>query len=302
MYRFAVLAVLAITSLSGPATAQDREILGFGRLFTNDFFGDREDRWRSGGYQFSILHGPEWTGVLPTRPGEILEYRLRTEIITPSKGTGPIGDRPYVGALSAGVHSPFALGPLDASIGIDLTAIGPQTGISDFQDAFHDVFSLPAPLGTSAQLENAFLASATAEMSWPVRVSEQVTLRPFVEAQAGVEDILRVGGDIIVGTVAHDDLLLRDATTGQLIRGIEAPIRGVSVLFGGDWASVGNSEYLPEDQGFTPEDERFRMRAGLHWQLFEEVSFFYGVTYLSEEFVGQSEGQVVGGLKLNFNF
>jgi len=28
----------------------------------------------------------------------------------------------------------------------------------------------------------------------------------------------------------------------------------------------------------------------------------YGVTYLSEEYVGQPEGQVVGSIKLNLNF
>ena len=40
----------------------------------------------------------------------------------------------------------------------------------------------------------------------------------------------------------------------------------------------------------------------MFWQWADDVSFFYGATYLSEEFQGQGEGQVVGSLKVNFNF
>lgn len=300
--RRLIALLFAATLTSGPALAQDSQTLGYGRLFSNDFFGDRSDRWRSGSYQFSILRGTEWTGVLPSQPGQILEYRLRSEIISPSSGTGPVGDRPYVGALSAGVHSPFSLGPLDASVGLELTAVGPQTNVSDFQEGFHNLFSLPAPVGASQQLDNAVFITGLAEIAWPVRVSETLTLRPFIEAQAGAEDLVRLGGDIIVGTVGHGDLMVRDTVSGQLIRGVEAPIRGASLLVGGDWAQVGGSVYLPENQGFEAEQQRFRLRAGVHWQIAEEISIFYGATYLSEEFVGQSEGQVIGGLKLNFNF
>ena len=296
--RIAILAAM-VALIAGPAPAQDMQILGFGRLFNNDRIGDGGDKWRSGSYQLSVIRGREWSGDLPDRPFAIQEFRFRSEIIAPR--TDSI-DRPYVGALSAGVHTHFNLGPLGASLGADVTAIGPQTGISALQEQFHEVFSIPDPKGTESQLENAIHFSGTTELNWPLRVSETVTIRPFAEGQAGVETLARLGADVIVGQVGHSDLLLRDPITGQLIRGIEGEALGVSLLAGADYARVAESVFLPEDRGVSPTDERFRIRAGVHWQLAPLVSFFYGATYLSEEFVGQDEGQIVGGLKLNFNF
>ena len=107
---------------------------------------------------------------------------------------------------------------------------------------------------------------------------------------------------MIIGQVAQDDLLLRDVVTGQLYRATEGDGVGLSYLLGVDGASVFDSNYLPADMGYTVSDTRTRARAGVFWQMGEDVSFFYGATYLSEEFEGQTEGQVLGSLKLNFNF
>lgn len=296
-YKPLFLAILLALPLAAPA--QDMQILGFGRLFNNDRIGDGGDKWRSGSYQFSLIRGREWTGDLPDRPFAIQEFRFRSEIIAPR--TDSI-DRPYVGALSVGVHTHFGLGPLDASLGADVTAIGPQTGISALQEQFHEIFSIPDPKGTESQLENAVHFSGTTELNWPVRLSDTVTVRPFAEGQAGVETLVRLGADVIVGQVGHSDLLLRDPVTGQLIRGVEGEALGVSLVAGADYARVQGSIYLPEERGVTPTDERYRARAGVHLQLAPLVSVFYGATYLSEEFVGQDGGQIVGGLKLNFNF
>ena len=51
----------------------------------------------------------------------------------------------------------------------------------------------------------------------------------------------------------------------------------------------------------TLTDLRTRLRAGLHWQG-KKHHLFYGVTYLSEEFEMQYEGQVVGAIRLDFRF
>lgn len=305
MYRLMGAALLAL-GLGGPqsAIAQDNQTLGFGRLFTNDFFADGEDRWRSGGYSFSVIRGQGWDGARPEAFGGLLEYRMRSEVISPSRGARGVDDRPYVGAVSLGAHSHFSYGGADVSLGVDILAIGPQTGVSAFQEEFHAAFSMPNPRGVDRQLGNALHLTGTAEFAWPVRVSGLVTLRPFAEAQAGAEDMLRVGADVFIGGVGHSDLLLRDGVSGQLIRGIETPGQGggYSFVAGADWAQVWSSVYLPEALGFAPEDSRWRARLGVHWQINDDMSFFYGATYLSEEFIGQAEGQVVGGLKLNFNF
>ena len=303
MRLFSILCAALIAA--SPVAAQDRETLGYGRLFTNDFFGDTQDRWRSGSYAFSIVRGADWTGDLATTSGPILEYRLRSEIIAPQELNGPgSNDRAYVGALSAGIHTHFARGGAEISTGVNLVAVGPQTGIADMQDWFHDVVSAPniSNAVLANQVPNAVYPTALAQLVYPVQMSDRVTLRPFVEAQYGVEDILRVGADVTVGELFKGDLWLRDSATGQLYSGIEYDTPGTGFVFGADYAIIGDSAYFPTSFGTIAEEERFRARAGVHWRFGAGISYFYGVTYLSEEYVGQSEGQIVGSLKLNFNF
>ena len=213
-------------------------------------------------------------------------------------------DRAYVGALSAGVHTHFARGGANISAGLDLVAVGPQTGIASVQDEFHDLVSAPN-LSNSVednQVANAVYPTALAELSYPIAISERTTLRPYVEAQYGVEDILRVGADVMIGEVLHNDLWLRDSTTGQLYSGVEQGTAGTGFIIGADYATIGDSAYFPESFGTEAEEGRFRARAGVHWRFGSGISYFYGLTYLSEEYVGQPEGQFVGSLKLNFNF
>lgn len=294
---------LTLITLAAPALAQERHLIGTGRIFNNDVIGDGQDRWRTGGYTYSNVRARDWFDGTPQAFGDLLEYRLRAEIITAQRGTGAPGDRPYVGALSMGVHTHFGFGgTAEYSLGADVTAVGPQTGLSKFQDAYHDAFSLPNPPYTDDQVDNAFFLSGTAAVAYPYQLSDTVTLRPFAEVLVGVEDIVRVGGDVIIGAVGHNDLLLRDVVTGQLYRATEGPETGVSYVFGADFAAVSDSEFLPAGGGYDATDERMRARAGVHWQMRDDISFFYGATYLSEEFTGQTEGQVLGSLKLNFNF
>ena len=47
---------------------------------------------------------------------------------------------------------------------------------------------------------------------------------------------------------------------------------------------------------------RERVRAGVSWRSETGVSAFYGLTYLSKEFEEQSEGQVVGSIRMRFAF
>jgi len=290
---------------AGSATAEPRETLGFGRMFNNDFFGDTQDRWRTGSYTFSILRGAGWEGDLATTPGAVLEYRLRTEIIAPAalNGAGS-NDRAYVGALSAGLHRHFAAHGAEISTGVDLVAVGPQTGLGNLQEWFHNLIGLPSLSNrvTDAQVSNAVYPTALGALVYPVRISEDITFRPFIEAQYGVEDILRVGADVTIGSMLNNSLWLRDVTTGQLYSGIENEQSGAAFVVGADYAMVGDSAYFPASFGTVAQEERFRARAGVHWRIGAGISYFYGITYLSEEYVGQPEGQILGSLRLNFNF
>jgi len=301
MRSLLISAICATCTLVTPAMSQEREWIGTGRLFTNDFFGDGDDRWRTGNFVVSHLRSRQAYDGTALSFGDIIEYRLRAEIIAPRAGIGEAGERPYVGALSIGAHTHFGLGDFDASVGADVTAVGPQTGLDDFQTRFHDALDLPLPSQTN-QLDDDVFISATAEISQTVEIGYGVTVRPFAEAQTGAEDILRVGGDLMFGTSARSDLMVRDVVTGQLYRGTNGPGNGLSYVVGADFAAVAGSVYLPEDQGYVASDTRTRARAGVHYQVDDDTSFFYGMTYLSEEYEGQPEGQIVGSLKLNFNF
>jgi len=295
-----VLLCCLFMTLALPVLGQDRQTLGVGRIFSNDFIGDGHDRWRSGAYSLSILRGPAWDGSPPPQPGQLLEYRLRAEIIAP--GTVSPLDRPYAGTLALALATHAALGDHDLSLGVETVVVGPQTGLFDFQTWFHDLASLPAPRGGASQLPDAVYPGAFVELAHPLHVSPTVTLRPFAEARVGAEDLVRIGAEVIIGPVGQRDLWLRDVTTGQLYRGITDRQTGLAVVAGADFARVDDSAYLPADRGFAARDSRSRARIGVHWQLGDTLSLFYGATWLSPEFQGQPQGQVLGSLTLNVTF
>jgi hypothetical protein len=307
--RFAaVFFVIAMVAFSLPATAQTgpefagRQTLGVGRLFTNDYLGDGNDRWRTGSYVLSVVRGPEWTGALPAQPGRILEYRFRNEIIAPGRLNGPgSDDRPYVGLLAWGVHSHHALGAVEYSLGVDIVAVGPQTGIGDVHAWFHEEVDAPRVGVLDDQIGDAVSWLATAEYAHSLKMGESAVLRPFLEVQAGVEDLLRVGADLVFGPVAGGGLLLRDIPTGQLYPGIRSGA-GLSFIAGADWARVMESDWLPSRGGFLATEDRMRARAGVNWQSAGSASFFYGLTWLSPEFEGQEEGQLLGSVTLRILF
>lgn len=308
--RISTLAVIA-GLVAGTASAQEAflvekfGILGLGRMFVNDAYGDRKDRWHTGSYTLNILTGEPWTGTLPDAPGEIMEYRLRSDIIAPSSLSGAgSNDRAYVGALTAGVHTHYALKDYQVSAGVDLTFTGPQTGLASFQSRVHKLFSMPT-LGQNVidnQLGNASYLTGTVEVARDFDAADGVTLRPYFEGRAGIEDVVRVGADVILGSASDNDLLLRDALTGSLYKGIEAGTTGWTAVLGADVAHTSNSAFFPASFGTKPKAVTYRARAGLEYQRSRYTSFYYGATYLSPEFVGQPSGQIVGALRISFNF
>jgi hypothetical protein len=52
-------------------------------------------------------------------------------------------DRPYAASLSAGLHAHWAALGGELSLGGDLVVVGPQTGLSDLQNRFHDLIDAP---------------------------------------------------------------------------------------------------------------------------------------------------------------
>ena len=289
--------------LAVPST--DWELAGIGRLFTNDVIGDRHDRWRSGSYVASFLFAPGRDAYWADRWFGNYEIRLRSEIVAPAKMNGPqSNDRAYAGILSVGVHSHTMVADYEVSFGTDLVATGPSTGMIDLQDWFHEVFSAPSVGGNvrANQLPDAIYPTLTVEVGRTFDIADDMTLRPFIEAQTGFEDILRVGADVQFGLPGADLIRGRDVVTGHRYNLGESGYGGYSILVGADYAWVGESALFPASFGTTAEDSRYRARIGVNWQLGDDISTFAGFTYLSEEYVGQTEGQVVGSVKINLNF
>lgn len=198
-----VIALCALMSMTGSAaSAQERVTLGWGRLFTNDVFGDTRDRWRTGSYALSRVRGAEWSGALPATPGEILEFRAVGETIAPADLVSPDpSDRRYVGSLTLGLHTQFDWQGFETSMGVNLVATGERTGASRMQGRIHDWLGLPEPQVFGDQIGNHVYPTALVELGRRMDLPGGA-LRPFVEAQAGVEDFVRLGADLSFGGYA----------------------------------------------------------------------------------------------------
>lgn len=305
MRLFAVFCLLVML-LPLPATAGERVKLGYGRLVTNDLIGDRRDRWRTGSVASSWVWGPDWQGHAPDRFGQLIELRFNAEIIAPENLSAPApGDRPYAGAVSLGLHTHFQAQSLEVAMGGDLVITGPQTGLDDLQEGLHDIFN-GQDMGTatrSTQIGNDINPTGVIEVGHTLRFGTQTALRPFVEARAGAETLVRVGADLSFGSAGQGELLVRDPVTGHRYRTVQNAIPGFSLMLGGDVAHVTHSEFLPSNQGYTLEDARNRLRGGVHWQGRAGHRAFYGLTWLGREFEGQRKaGQVVGSVRLHVEF
>ncbi|MBP9184189.1 MAG: lipid A deacylase LpxR family protein [Fuscovulum sp.] len=289
--------------LAVPAAAQERVTLGWGRAFVNDALGDMRDRWRTGSYTVSRVRGPSWQGSLPATFGEILEFRGRAEVIAPESLTAPPpGDRRYAGVLSLGLHSHFDLAGFETSLGADLVFTGPQTRLSDIQEEIHRVLDLPLPLVAANQIPNGFHPTLVAEIGRSLSFGDAGTIRPFVEAQAGLETFVRAGFDLTLGQFGDGALMLREQVTGHRYRAVAGSLTpGFSLILGGDVAHVFDSELLPDGGAAVLSDSRSRLRAGVAWQG-DRASAFYGLTWLGKEFETQREGQLVGALTLRLVF
>lgn len=281
-----------------------RRSLGYGRLTTNDAIGDGQDRWRTGSVTMSRAFGYEWTGVAPSRLFELLETRAQGQIIAPDNLTRvDLRDRPYAGALALGVHTHSYNRGLEFALGADLVIIGPQTNLDDLHSALHSLLGKPEPSAgvLALQIADTIRPTAVAEVGRTYSFGDALDVRPFAEARAGDETLVRIGADLTFGSVGRGELQARESITGQRYRVIYRSDPGYSLTIGGDFAYVSDSVYLPENRGYQLTDRRDRVRAGINWQG-QNASAFYGLTYLGREFEGQAEGQVAGSVRLKLRF
>ena len=304
MFRLIAAALIASLFALTAAHAADRSRLGYGRLITNDYIGDGKDRWRTGSWSSSRVWGPEWQGRAPTGFGDLIELRLSAEVLAPDnlRNIDP-ADRPYAGALSVGAHTHFSWNAYDVAVGADLVITGSGTGLGGLQRELHDLFNVrqPSDAVLDAQIPGGFHPTLVAEVGREMALSDRSVLRPFVEARAGAETMLRAGFDLTLGEIGRGELLVRENATGQRYRVIQRPEAGMSFVIGADIAHVADSIYLPEDRGLELSSTRDRVRAGVHWQR-GNASAFYGLTWLGKEFEGQNDNQLVGSIRVKMDF
>lgn len=302
----AAIAFAVSLLMSAPvADAAERQSLGFGRLLSNDYFGDGKDRWRTGSWTLSKVWGTGWDGQAPSTFGDLIELRLSSEIIAPDNLAKPsAGDRPYAGALSIGAHTHFQWQGLETALGADLVMTGSGTGLGSFQRAVHKILGVRKPSSDTLdqQIQGGVHPTLVGELGRTLSLAPGVQMRPFLEGRAGAETLVRAGVDFTFGTVGTGELLVRESVTGHRYRVItDDAVTGFTFLLGADIAQVSDSIYLPEDRGYELTDSRDRLRAGLHWQGYRAAAF-YGVTYLGEEFEAQKEGQLIGSIRIDLSF
>jgi hypothetical protein len=276
--------------------------VGHGRIFNNDALDDNLDRWQTGGMAASWVFARGGDHALPAAPGQMVELRFSGRAIAPANIVAPGVDRLYAGILSLGAHTHYRTRGWDVALGLDLVATGPQTGVDDFQSRLHKIPGIPG-LGAAtkaSQIADGIHPSLTVEMGREFMLGTS-RVRPFIEGKAGVETLLRVGADLTFGRIGQGELLVREEVTGQRYRTVTNSGRGTAFVLGGDVAVVGESVFFPAASPVTMEESRTRLRAGFHWQG-ERNAAFYGLTWLSEEFVGQTEGQLIGSFRLDFRF
>ncbi|MEP4036309.1 lipid A-modifier LpxR family protein [Pseudophaeobacter sp.] len=308
MYRQLVAMAFSLflpfqASAESPAPEGARHKIGYGLMFTNDLLGDGKDRWRTGSLTSSRIYGRDWQGQAPAGFGELLELRIQGQIIAPADLVAPDPtDRPWAGALTVELNSHMQRRGTEISLGAGLAILGPQTQLDEMQGWLHDLAGAPQPSAAvlNGQVANRVRPLISAEVGREFALSDRAALRPFVEARAGDETYLRAGVDFTYGQLSQG-LLARDSVSGQRYRTMMGEATGLTLTAGADIAYVSNSVFLPDAAGYSLENNRHRARLGLRWQG-QNLSAFYGLSYLGKEFSSQSEGQLTGALQVQLRF
>ena len=294
--------VLVLLPCLSFASSLHAEELGWAWGLSNDSIGDWHDRWQSSSVEIARLQGTAWQGRAPTRFGYLLELRFRSDILTRERWNIVVpSDRRHAGVLSFGIHSYAERNEFEMRAGVDLTVIGHQTGLYAFQTQLHELLGFTIPnLAGVFEIEDQISIDLSGEVAMRFDFGD-IDFIPFIEARLGTEDMLRVGVDFELGLGFADDLSLRTVATGQRIPyGLGAGGTGLTLTVGADTAIVNESVYLPSDLGYvlTP---RHRIRGGLRYTK-NNLSVFYGLSWLGEEFEAQSSGQFVGTIHVSTRF
>lgn len=200
-YNYIVVALLAQMTAVQVAADTGYDYLGYGRLVTNDLLGDGKDRWRTGSVSAFRMYVQEDVDLKHLKLGQAVELRTHFEVVAPSDLQDDSGgDRPWGGAISLGLHSPFHYGSLQMSLGADVHVIGQNSGLTGFQQDLHKGLGIKhaGDAVSNNQIKDEIVMGGAAEAAYPIGLSDRVQARPYGEVRAGLEDVARVGMDVFL--------------------------------------------------------------------------------------------------------
>ena len=160
------------------------------------------------------------------------------------------GDRPWGGAISFGIHSPFqwtaayVLGGGCAfyrqELWFDAVSAGPSQRVreSNKQVIYFD------------QIKDETVIGGAAEVAYPIGVTDRVQARPFGEMRTGLEDVARIGVDVYFGALDSTPAMSRDPVTGHRypVNVEQAQDRGMLFSLGYDYTQVENHAFFHQFQ------------------------------------------------------
>jgi hypothetical protein len=291
--------LLVLVVMGGAASGEERVYLGPSYSIGNDSIGQMRDRWQSSQLSGSLFFGPETATPRALAPGRLVELRLSHQLMTPESLDAPSpDDRPFAGAFGVEVLTHGEVRGMEVTAGAGVVVTGPQTRTFDVQRWLHQRLGYPLPDTEGREVEDGLHPAVMAELGRSFGAGPAV--RPFIEVRGGVETLARAGVDVTWGSLGSRRVVLRDPVSGQRVPVLWGPPEtGLSFSAGIDAAAVTYSAFLSDD-GLSPEP-RLRVRGSVRWQG-ERWSLQYGAAWLSPEFAGQREGQVVGLLQVGVAF
>jgi len=305
-YNYILVALVAQFFAATVAADTGYKYLGYGRLVTNDLLGDGKDRWRTGSVSAFRMYVQDDVDLKYLKLGEAVELRTHFEVVAPSDLQAEDGgDRPWGGAISLGLHSPFHYGPLHMSLGADVHFIGKNSGLTQFQQDLHNGLGIKqaGDAVVNNQIKDETVIGGAAEVAYPIGLTDRVQARPFGEMRTGLEDVARVGVDVYFGALDATPAMSRDPVTGHRypVNVEQAQDRGMLFSLGYDHTQVEKSRFLPSDSNASHEPTRSRTRMGMTFKR-GSWSVFGGLTMMGKEFKDQDGEQVLGSIRLFSRF
>ncbi|MEA3211365.1 MAG: lipid 3-O-deacylase [Chthoniobacter sp.] len=254
-----------------------------------------------------------------------LAFSLGQNIYTPDNTeTAELlpNDRPYAGWLYLGVGLIWKNAEVRHSLVLDLGVVGSWSFGEEAQRFVHDLRGFESPKGWDHQLHNEFGAMLVYEYTWrwprhERRVGLDWEFLPHAGLAVGnVQTYANLGGELRLGLNLPDDFgtagIDPAATTSTPLEGNQQAQRarhfdlGAYVFARADGRAVAHSIFLDGNTfGDGPSVDRKPLVADLSAGAsvnYHNTKFTYALTYRSEEFETQEQGQLFGSITVNFAF